>query len=129
VRTSVSDMAWEPRADYWQQLQYTSKELIRFIDQILLTSKKEPVIILQSDHGPWIQDKDPQNVYEARSRILNAYYVPDSIKNVLHSDVTPVNSFRILFSHLFKANYPSLPDKPFLFSELKEDITFKRYNN
>ena len=127
VRTSISDMAWEPRKNYWQQLQYVSKSMIDFIDLLLSNSKQQPIIIIQSDHGPFIQDENPFNVYEARCRILNAYYAPDSIKNFLYPAITPVNSFRIIFSRLFQANYPVLPDRPIDYLKLQQDITFKSY--
>jgi hypothetical protein len=126
VRTAVSDMAWEPRKNYWQQLQYISKGIISFID-LLLANRRQPIVIIQSDHGPFIQNKNPLNVYDARSRILNAYYVPDSIKKHLYPGITPVNSFRVVFSGLFGANYPILPDHPINYSELEKDVTFKSY--
>jgi hypothetical protein len=128
-RSSVSDMAWEPRRDYWEQLQYLSKRVDGFVDHILSKSKKPPFIIIQSDHGPWIQDKNPRNVYEARSRILNAYYAPDSITKYLYPGITPVNSFRIIFSHLFNTSFPLLPDHPVSYADLEKDITFKTYND
>ena len=128
IRSSVTDMSWEPRKDYWNQLQYVSKKLMNFIDLLLSNSKRPPVIIVQSDHGPWIKDSNPESVYNARSRILNAYYVPDAIKKNLYPTITPVNSFRVIFSDLLKANFPVVPDHPYPFSKLKEDVTFKKYN-
>ena len=128
VRKTVSNMAWEPRDDYWQQLQYVSKRVMEFIDQVLAHSKTPPLVIVQSDHGPWIQDKNPGNVYEARSRILNAYYVPDSVKKFLYPQITPVNSFRVIFSQLLKTDYSLLPDRPYPYAELKKDVTFTKYN-
>jgi len=128
VRSSISDMAWEPKKDYWQQLQYVSKSMMGFIDQLLLNTKKPPVIIIQSDHGPWIQDKNPENVYNARTRILNAYFAPDSVKKCFYPGITPVNSFRIVLSRMFHADYPVFPDHPFPYSELRKDVTFKKYN-
>jgi len=128
VGKSLTDMAWEPRENYLQQLKYVSKKVMEFINSILAESKTSPIIVLQSDHGPWISDKDPHNVYEARTRILNAYYVPESLKAKLYPTISPVNSFRLIFSDLFNANYSLLPDRPFDYSELKNDILFKKYN-
>lgn len=128
IRSSVSDMAWEPRKNYVQQLKYVSGKIMEFVDSILANSKTQPVIILQSDHGPWISDKNPKHVYDARIQILNAYYVPDSIKARLYPGISPVNSFRLIFSRLFNKNYLPLPDQPFPFSELIKDVTFKKYN-
>jgi uncharacterized protein YxeA len=127
VRTSVSDMAWEPRSNYLQQLKFVSKQIMDFIELLMANAERHPIIIIQSDHGPFIQDKNPLNVYEARSRILNAYYAPDSIKKNLYPGITPVNSFRIIFSQLLGGNYPLLPDRPFDYTGLQTDITFKSY--
>ena len=126
---SLSDMAWEPRKNYLQQLKFVSKKVMGFINSILANSKNPPIIILQSDHGPWISDKDPKHVYDARTRILNAYYVPPSLKTKLYPTITPVNSFRLLFSDIFNADYPLLPDQPFDYSEIRNDILFKKYND
>jgi hypothetical protein len=128
MRTTISDIAWEPRKDYLQQLQYTSSQIMKFIDLILKSSKVPPVIVLQSDHGPWISDKNSGNIYEARSRILNAFYVPNSIKSRLYQNITPVNSFRLIFSQIFNEQYPLLPDRPFSFSELSKEVLFRKYN-
>ena len=122
-------MAWEPRKNYLEQLKYVSKKAMEFINSVLADSKTPPIIILQSDHGPWISDKDPKHVYDARTRILNAYYVPGSLKAKLYSTITPVNSFRLVFSDIFNSNYPLLPDRPFDYSELTNDILFKKYND
>lgn len=127
VRSSLSDMAWEPREDYIQQLKYVSKKVMALIDTLQNTSKEPPIIILQSDHGPWLNDPDPKNVYEARSQILNAYYVPDNYKAKLYPGITPVNSFRIIFSELFGMNYPLLPDRPVPYDFFLKDPTFNKY--
>ena len=128
INRSLSDMAWEPRKNYLEQLKYVSKKVMGFINSILADSKTPPIIILQSDHGPWIADKDPKHVYDARTSILNAYYVPGSLRNKLYPTISPVNSFRLIFSDVFNANYPLLPDHAFDYSELKNDILFKKYN-
>lgn len=129
IRSTVSDMAWEPRQDYINQLQYVSKRVDTFIDSILSTAKTPPVIIVQSDHGPWIKDKEAQNVYDARTGVLNAYYVPDSLKTHLYKQISPVNSFRVLFTQLFHMNYVNLPDKPVPFSEIAKNVTFQKYQD
>lgn len=129
INRSLSDMAWEPRKNYLQQLKYVSKKVMDFINSILADSKTPPIIVLQSDHGPWINDKDPKNVYDARTRILNAYYVPGSLKNKLYPTISPVNSFRLIFSDVFNTNYPLLPDLPVNSSELSKDVLFQKYND
>jgi hypothetical protein len=126
-RNSLSDNSWEPRKDYKGQLQYVSKRIMKFLDGILQKPGNKPIIILQGDHGSWISDKDPLNVYNARIGILNAYYVPESYKSKLYNSISPVNSFRFLFSELFHLNYPLLPDNPYPYDSLKKTVTFGKY--
>jgi hypothetical protein len=45
--------------------------------------------------------------------ILNAYYVPDTCKEFLYPDITPVNSFRIIYNCVFEANFPLLEDRSY----------------
>ena len=86
------------------------------IDRILKRSSKRPIIIVQGDHGP-----KSELDYESLERtnldevlpILNAYLVPEEIESDLYAEVSPVNTFRILFRHLFGADYETLPDRSY----------------
>ena len=127
IRGSLSDGAWEPKSDYHAQLTYVSKRVIAFIEELLKKPGIPPVIILQSDHGPWISDKNPQNVFEVRKSILNAYYVPDSVKKELYPAITPVNSFRLLFSKMYRLDFPLLADRAISLDSLSKNITFRKY--
>jgi hypothetical protein len=127
LRNSLSDMAWEPRQDYAQQLQYVSKKVMELITLLQRNKKNPPIIILQSDHGPWLNSPDPKEVYQARSQILNAYFVPPAFRAKLYPTITPVNSFRLLFSELFKLDFPLLPDRPVSYDFFLNDPTFKKY--
>ncbi|MBI4929237.1 MAG: hypothetical protein HY841_00625 [Bacteroidetes bacterium] len=103
---------WEPKEDYLVQLKYINKEVINFISEVFRHSKIKPIIIVQSDHGPWIQSASFRNIYDTRSMILNAYHVPYKWKDKLYSDITPVNSFRFIFNGLFNDSLPVLKDIP-----------------
>lgn len=102
---------WEPKSDYIAQLKYINKETINIISDIFKKSKIDPIVLIQSDHGPWTQTNSFRELYNARSRILNAYYTPQR-KNKLYSTITPVNSFRYIFNELFNDSIPLLPDIP-----------------
>jgi len=82
---------------------FLNQKLLEMVDEILSESKTPPVIILQGDHGPWLQP-NPQQFF-----ILNAYYVPGHIQE-LYSNISPVNSFRLVFNAFFGANYDMLKD-------------------
>jgi hypothetical protein len=43
--------------------------------------------------------------------IFNAYYLPQGGSELLYDSITPVNSFRVIFSHYFNAGYTLLSDE------------------
>ncbi len=88
---------------YVNQLQYLNKKLLAAIDTILSESKTPPIIILQGDHGPWLQ---PTN---KRMWIFNAYYLPGH-NDKLYPKITPVNTFRLVFDEYFGGKYDMLKD-------------------
>ena len=108
----VINVWWEPKVDYLAQLKYINTEIIKFVSEIFKRSKIHPIIILQSDHGPWIQSHSFQDIYNTRSKILNAYYIPYDWKNKFYSTITPVNTFPTIFNGLFKDSIQILKDIP-----------------
>ena len=86
---------------YVDQVTFINSQILPLIDQIIAQSEVEPIILLQGDHG-----FDPPN----RMEILNAYLVPDEVKDALYPGISPVNSFRLLFNDYFGGDYPLLPD-------------------
>lgn len=105
---------------YQNQLTFLNRKLLEAVDTILANSDTPPIIILQGDHGPWLQTK------EKRMRILNAYYLPGHTDK-LYSNITPVNTFRLIFDTYFGGRYGLLPDiayfspvpKLYQFSEIR----------
>jgi hypothetical protein len=69
----------------------------------LADSNTPPIIILQGDHGPWLQPKTK------RFWILNAYYFPGN-QDKLYSTISPVNTFRLVFNTYFGGKYDMLKD-------------------
>jgi hypothetical protein len=105
---------------YVNQVQYLNKNILEAVDTILANSSTPPIIIIQSDHGPWLQPKDK------RMRNLTAVYFPGH-KDVLYPTITPVNIFRLVFNTYFGGKYDILKDvsyfspvpKLYEFSEIK----------
>jgi len=105
---------------YRYQLEYTNKVIFSLVKGLLENSVQPPVIILQGDHGL---------LSPGRTTILNAIYMPGGSKS-LYPEMSPVNTFRIIFNQLFSENNPQLPDisyyskyvSPFQF----EDLTIGR---
>ncbi|HSU72625.1 MAG TPA: hypothetical protein VLJ21_02140, partial [Candidatus Binatia bacterium] len=42
---------------------------------------------------------------------INAYYFSDGDYSGLYENITPVNSFRVVFNKYLKTNYSLLPDR------------------
>ena len=102
----------EENKAYLDQLTYLTKILQQTIEK-LQSSDNPPIIILQSDTGPFISFADvTEEEYQAnRMSIFNAYYFPND--DFLYDDITPVNSFRVFFDSHFQTNYGLLEDRVF----------------
>ena len=100
---------------YRDQVIYVTKILRQTIDNLLENSDNPPIIIIQSDTGPFgsFADMAKEVHHVSRISIFNAYYFPNKEYNLLYDDVTPVNSFRIVFDSQFQTNYGLLEDKSF----------------
>ena len=110
---SISSEIWNEKIAYIDQLKFANKEITKVIEKILDKNEKS-IIILQSDHGSGL-DVDFKNPNESmmlqRLSILNAYYAPEISENRFHENITPVNSFRIIFNDYFNGNYEILEDR------------------
>ncbi len=93
---------------YVNQLIYVNTRTLEVVKAILDKSEQPPIIIIQGDHGPsrWITSKS------GRSYILNAYYIPDGYDG-LYPEISPVNTFRVIFNTTFGASMPLLEDESF----------------
>jgi hypothetical protein len=92
--------------------------LLEAVDMILAESDVPPIIILQGDHGPWLQPNDK------RMWILAAMYFPGH-KDQLYRTITPVNIFRLVFNSYFGGKYERLPDVSY-FSPVPKLYDFSR---
>ena len=109
----ISSEIWDEKIAYIDQLKFANKEITKVIEKILDKNEKS-IIILQSDHGSGL-DVDFKNPNESmmlqRLSILNAYYAPEISENRFHENITPVNSFRIIFNDYFNGDYKILEDR------------------
>ncbi|MCX5815519.1 MAG: hypothetical protein NTX75_04655 [Proteobacteria bacterium] len=95
---------------YINQLIYTNTRVEKIIDNILSTSKKRPIIIIQGDHGPNFLIKDKEKQMKMRTSILNAAYLPDERESIFYDSMTSANTFRIIFNKYFGTGLKLLPD-------------------
>jgi hypothetical protein len=104
---------WENYSDkqfYLGQYIFISVEIEKVINVLLDESEIPPIIILQSDHGQ--RPNNPGIVIGANEwkRILNAMYLPGMDAKMLYNNISPVNTFRLIFNHYFDTDYPLLED-------------------
>ncbi len=126
------------KENYVNQLIFANKKIMVLISQLLSKSDPRPIIILQSDEGPYaglsqFTDMRPSEIdwtqlsqrdLNVHMRILNAYYLPGIEKNVLYPSITPVNSFRLIFNLYFGTDYPLLKDNSYIFEDLNHPYKF-----
>ena len=106
---------------YKNQLTFLNKKMLEAIDTLLAESDTPPIIVIQGDHGVWMQ---PNN---KRMWILNAYYLPGH-NDKLYPNITPVNTFRIIFNSYFGGNYDILKDRSY-FSPVPNLYSFAEIPN
>ncbi len=114
--------------NYRGQLVYVNKKVKETIDRIISTSPEPPIIILQADHGPassldWENKNNADLSFKERMSILAAYYLPNNGHKHLYEEITPVNTFRIIFNHYFGTEYELLKDESY-FSTMKLPYKF-----
>lgn len=104
---------------YLAQYIYVSKQVGDTVERIIDKSLKPPVIIIQSDHGPRLalhlkyQHPSLDTSYipkEEPYEIFNAYYLPGFDISALHENISPANSFRLIFNHYFGEDFKRLDD-------------------
>jgi hypothetical protein len=120
----------EEKIAYLNQLIYLTKILEETIENLLENSDDPPIIIIQSDTGPDIGFSDATNELRQVSRmsIFNAYYFPNEKYDLLYDDITPINSFRVVFDSQFQTNYGVVEDKIF-FSTYEKPYTLIELND
>ncbi|MBA3324482.1 MAG: sulfatase-like hydrolase/transferase [Rhodobacteraceae bacterium] len=111
------------RQGYVDQVAYASRVVETLVDA-LQDLEPPPVILMQSDEGPYpIRDyavpwqEASGEELRAKTGILNAYFFPDGDYRLLRPDISPVNSYRVVFNTYLGASYPILPDRVFAFPD------------
>jgi hypothetical protein len=99
---------------YAAQVAYLNGRVLRMVDEILATSRRPVVIVIQGDHGTnpgadWNDLDAPAGPH--RMKILNAYLFPDRQYARLSDTITPVNTFRVVLSQYLGMDIPPLPDR------------------
>jgi hypothetical protein len=116
------------RNNYIQQLEYTNKLIIGLIDKIVEKSQTPPVIVVQSDEGPYLYADEKTRPYdikaiEKRTGIINALYLPEGDTVGLYPGITSVNTLRWLCNKCFGMNLPMLEDRVYYVPNVKQPFT------
>lgn len=121
--------------NYIAQLRYTNECVKELVENLLTKSKRQPIIIIQADEGPYPAgskadafrwDLATKDQCREKTRILNAMYLPGIDAEVLYPSISPVNTFRLIFSHYFGDDYDLLPDECYAYYDLYHLYRFVR---
>jgi hypothetical protein len=108
---------------FLEQMQCVNKKLKELIDYIQQNNPTKPIIILQTDEGTYPTafrenkeldwTKQPSELLHQKADILNAYYFPDKNYSKLYQDISPVNSFRVVFNQYLGTDLKLLDDRSY----------------
>jgi hypothetical protein len=117
---------------YRDQAIFITGKVQEAVEAILARSETTPIIILQADHGsgvvPGWQDRSGEGMRQ-RMSIFNAYLLPERCAADLYPEITPVNSFRVVFNCVYGGNIPLLEDRvynspwPYEYNYYFNDVT------
>ncbi|MFC2166586.1 PEGA domain-containing protein [Acidobacteriota bacterium] len=118
-RSTMNKM--EEKELYLEAVQFANKKILHLVDTLISDSEKPPVIILQADEGPYARIvksleewKKADRRLRFRSGILNTYYLPQRNQTILHKEISPVNTFRLIFNLYFGTSFEILEDKAYI---------------
>ncbi|WP_295805611.1 hypothetical protein [uncultured Nitratireductor sp.] len=110
------------RQGFVDQIAYANRLIEDIVTTLQADDRRPPIILIQADEGPFPK-RDGRVPWQAaqaeklqiKTGILNAYYFPNGDYGLLYPDITPVNSYRVLFDTYFGAEFPMLADRIFAF--------------
>lgn len=107
---------WKNKKYYLDQYIYVTKEIESIVNDILQKSKREPIIIIQSDHGPRpINNNNPEQSLdipvEHMFKIFNAVYLPDGQYQDFYENIGAINTLRIVLNLYTGENFDLIEDE------------------
>ena len=94
----------DSKSGYRNQVIFINQQILPILENMLAASETPPIIVIQGDHGA--VQVDPKR----RMSILNAYYLPGGGDVLIYEGISPVNTFRLIFSYYFGLDIPLLED-------------------
>lgn len=104
-------------ADHLEQLDFTNEGLSRVVHALTSDPEYSPIIVIQGDHGEGSfygtegsTATEPDTI-PSKMGIINAYHLPDGGDKLLYPNISPVNTFRVIFNYYLGGNYDLVEDK------------------
>jgi len=100
--------SWENPEGYVNQLIYATSEVSRVVENIIL---KDPsaIIIVQGDTGTYTAiSRSSEKIFDHAYQAHSIFYAIRISENVDLQEINPVNTYRIVFNHMFNSNYDLL---------------------
>lgn len=108
VRTVADGASGKTHFDtYINQVKMANKSIQDIVDHVLSHNRKNTVIILMGDHG---YRRLPDELSRHFFSIFSAFYFPDRNYPATLSNISAVNTFRIVFNQYFCQNLSLLKD-------------------
>ncbi|MDX1657203.1 MAG: sulfatase-like hydrolase/transferase [Nitriliruptorales bacterium] len=111
-------------------LEYANRRIRGFVEELSKgrADDEQPIVVVQADEGPHPRSRvaagpdydwlgAPLSDLREKLRILNAYHLPGVTDDEIPEGITPVNTFRLIFSHYFGADLPLLEDHVYVFPD------------
>jgi hypothetical protein len=130
----VLDPTRSPAAYYLDQIRFINKRILNVVRTIRRSSRRPPVIILQSDEGA-ADEEAPRTLYrglkdrnlkmakaQVRFGVLNAIAFPMGIPWKIPRGISSVNTFRLVFNRCLGTSYAMLPDTSYKITESKSAL-------
>tara|TARA_B110000285_G_C15142505_1_gene631928 strand:- start:7064 stop:9274 length:2211 start_codon:yes stop_codon:yes gene_type:complete len=117
----------DERNYYLDQMTYLNKKVEGLVEKIL-NRDSDAVIILQADHGSAFYGDNWENpstkFTKERSKIFSAILLSQDGKKQLYTNMTSVNTFRVVLNSVFDENFKLLDDRTY-FSSYEKPYKFK----
>jgi hypothetical protein len=97
---------WSQREPYLAQLEFVNMRMLEAIDHLIAGSDGVPVIMVQSDHGPSLDEYEAPERRRIRFATLSAVLLPTAQDDSLPSDMSAVNLFPYVLNRTFDAGLP-----------------------